>query len=222
LEAVEKYFSICPFCGANWRQQMSNTWDVTPWPEEGNATEDELFLAVGRALSNWELVENAIAGLFTVVTVGSYHAPTAPAIRAYSAVTNASNRIQMVRAALESWPYVWKDCPCGANALKILNECAQWTGRRNEIAHGIVDRLMDAQKNAWFLFPSFYNAKKRRLGERPAYRYTSANIDYYSNCFVELHNRLNEISSVMGEWHRIAASAKAAQALSKSSDGVVI
>src|SRR5262249_21806748 len=96
----------------------------------------------------------------------------------------------------------------------ILKECGEWAGRRNEIAHGIVDRLTDAPKNAWFLFPSFYNAKKRRLGERPAYRYTAANIEYYSDCFEDLHNRLNEISSVLGEWHRIAASYKAAQASS--------
>jgi len=190
---------------------MDKPWDTTPWPEEGNSGHDELFLAVGRALSNWELVESAIAGLFTIVTVGSYHAPTAPAIRAYSTVTSATNRIQMVRAALESWLYVWKDCPGGSNALNILKECGEWAARRNEIAHGIVDRLIDAPKNAWFLFPSFYNARKRQLGDRPAYRYTAANIDYYSDCFVTLHNRLNEVSSVLGEWHRIVASHKAAQ-----------
>jgi murein tripeptide amidase MpaA len=194
---------------------MGNPWDVTPWPKVGNAGHDELFLAVGKALSNWELVENAIAGLFTRVTVGSYYAPTAPAIRAYSAVTNASNRIQMVRAALESWLHVWKDCPCGRNALDILKECGEWAGRRNDIAHGIVDRVVDAPKHGWFLFPSFYNAKKRPLDDRPAYRYTAANIEYYSDRFEDLHNRLNEVSSILGEWHRIAASNIASQALSK-------
>ncbi len=153
---------------------MGNPWDVTPWPKVGNAGHDELFLAVGKALSNWELVENAIAGLFTRVTVGSYYAPTAPAIRAYSAVMSASNRIQMVRAALESWLHVWKDCPSGRNALDILKECGEWVGRRNDIAHGIVDRVVDAPKHGWFLFPSFYNAKKRPLDDRPAYRYTAA------------------------------------------------
>ena len=184
-------------------------WDPTPWPEEGNAGHDEIFISVGKALSNWELVENAIAGLFTIVTVGSYYAPTAPAIRAYSTVANASNRIQMVRAAVESWQYLWKECPFGRNALEILKECGEWAGRRNEIAHGIVDRLIDSPKNSWFLFPSFYNAKKRRLGERPAYRYTAADIEYYSRCFEDLHNRLNEVSSSLGEWHRIAAGTKA-------------
>jgi hypothetical protein len=48
---------------------MSNPWDERPWAETGNKSETEIFAAVGRASSHWELVEQAIAGLFTVVTV---------------------------------------------------------------------------------------------------------------------------------------------------------
>jgi hypothetical protein len=60
---------------------MGNAWDVTPWPERGNASPDEIFRAVGKAMASWELVEQAIASVFTVVTVGGYYATGAPAVR---------------------------------------------------------------------------------------------------------------------------------------------
>ena len=87
---------------------MSNPWDERPWAEVRNKSEIEIFVAVGRASSHCELVEQAIAGLFTFVTVSAYFAPTAPTIRAYSSVASSHNRIQMVRAALESWLHEWK------------------------------------------------------------------------------------------------------------------
>jgi hypothetical protein len=62
---------------------MSNPWDERPWAELGNQSETEIFTAVGRASSHWELVEQAIAGLFTVVTVSKYCAPAAPTIQAF-------------------------------------------------------------------------------------------------------------------------------------------
>jgi hypothetical protein len=195
---------------------MSNPWDERPWAETGNKTETEIFAAVGRASSHWELVEQAIASLFTVVTVGTYYAPTAPTIRAYSSIASSHNRVQMVRAAVESWLHEWKDFEFGAEVLAILNECSGWAGRRNDMAHGIADRYWDEMEKGWFLVPSLYNIKIRPLGNKAAYRYDAAIMDGFSQRFLDLHNRLNEIASVMGEWHRIAASERERQKAGKS------
>jgi hypothetical protein len=72
---------------------MSNDWDKRPWAEIGNKSANEIFVAVGKASSHWELVEQAIAGLFTIITVGAYYAPMAPTIRAYSSISSSHNRI---------------------------------------------------------------------------------------------------------------------------------
>lgn len=173
---------------------MGKPWEPTPWPDEGNAGHDEIFLAVGKALSHWELVETAIAGLFAAVIAGASAAPPAgSAARAYISVANATSRIHMVRATLESWLEVWNDCPYGGDALNLLQECTEWTARRSEIAHGIVNRAFNTQTNAWFLFPSIYNVR--------TYRYTAANIDYYANGFLDLHARLSDVSCRLGEWY---------------------
>ncbi len=195
---------------------MPNPWDERPWAEIGNKSETEIFAAVGKASSHWELVEQAIASLFTFVTVNTYYAPTAPTIRAYSSVASSHNRIQMVRAALESWLHEWKHFEFGAQVLGLLHECSGWAGRRNDIAHGIADRYLDEIEKGWFLVPGLYNIKSRPLGKKAAYRYNAAIMDEFSERFMDLHNRLNEMTSLMAEWHRIATSERERQKAEKS------
>jgi len=183
--------------------QMANPWDARPWAEQGDKNENDVFVAVGKALSHWELLEQAIASLFTLVTVGSYHAPLAPTLRAYSSVASSHNRIQMVRAAVESWLREWKGCPLRENVLTLLTECSGWAGRRNDIAHGLVDRFTDEFKKGWFLVPGLYARKGRNEFGKVDYRYNAEIICGFSNQFLELHNRFHETVSAMGEWHRI-------------------
>lgn len=182
-----------------------------PWAEHGNATADEIFVVVGKALSRWEMVEHAVASLFTVVTVGNYHAPTDPMLRAYAAVLGSNNRIQMVEAALQSWLLSWPQCPLGPNAIDILKRCKAWAGRRNDVAHGLVDLLLDDTR--WYLFPSLYAGKGRKLianpqGKpliRPDYRYNAKIVDAFSDEFLALFNELNQITSALATWYQIAS-----------------
>jgi hypothetical protein len=195
---------------------VSNPWDNQPWAERGENSENDVYVAVGKALSHWELLEQAIAGLFTLVTVGSYYAPSAPTLRAYSSVTSSGNRIQMVRAALEGWLRDWKDCPLREKSLGILKECSGWAGRRNDIAHGLVDRFADEFEKGWFLLPGSYSKKGRNEVGKIDYRYNAEIIHNFSDRFLELHNRLNEITSKMAEWHCKAASERMRERMEKT------
>jgi hypothetical protein len=183
---------------------MTNPWDERPWAQQGNKNHDEIFTAVGSALSDWELLEQSIAAVFTLVTVGSYYAPSTPALRAYSSVISSNNRIQMVRAALQAWLRERKDCPLQGNVLTILSECSGWAGRRNDVAHGIVDRFLDEFEKGWFLVPGLYAKRGRNEVGKVDYRYNAEIIHGFGGQFIELHNRLSETVSAMGEWHRIA------------------
>jgi hypothetical protein len=70
------------------------------------------------------------------------------------------------------------------------------------------ERLAIIPARNGFLLPSLFTIKSRPLGRRPAYRYNSAIIDGFSKRFLDVHGRLNEVTSMMGEWRRIAASEK--------------
>ncbi len=90
---------------------MSNPWDVPPIPEKGASSPDPLYQAVGKAITGWELVEQAIGGLFTFVTTGKFFDASGPALRAYGSIVGTSARIHMVRAAVESWNQQYPGCP---------------------------------------------------------------------------------------------------------------
>jgi hypothetical protein len=182
---------------------MGNPWDVPPIPENGERSAEPLFRAVGEAISCWEHVEQSIALLFTFVTTGKYYDVSGPALRAYGAIIGTSARIEMVRAAVESYGRLHPECPFIGNCYALLSECASWSSRRNDIAHGQVDCMLDALPNGWMLFPGLYNTKKRSIEGNSKYRYTVAHIEQFTRGFLDLHGRLNECTSAMAEWHRI-------------------
>lgn len=44
---------------------MSNPWERPPLPSAGNATPNDLYIGVGRVLSQWEIVELQLGYLYT-------------------------------------------------------------------------------------------------------------------------------------------------------------
>jgi hypothetical protein len=63
---------------------MPQPWDVPPSPATGDPHEDAISLAVGRALTAWEFVEEQLAELFAIfVNADMADLEKAPAVRAY-------------------------------------------------------------------------------------------------------------------------------------------
>ena len=188
---------------------MSDPWDRPPIPERGERQPEPLFQAVGKAISYWEHVEQSIASLFTFVTTGKYYDVSGPALRAYGSVIGTNARIEMVRAAVESWSQQYPQCPLIANCYELLKECRHWSSRRNDIAHGQVDCLLDAMPNGWMLFPGLYDTKKRSIQGKSKYRYTVEHIDQFADGFLSFHGRINECASALATWHQICGGSTA-------------
>jgi hypothetical protein len=186
---------------------MGNPWDRPPIPERGESRAEPLFQAVGKAISCWEHVEQSIASLFTFVTTGKYHDVSAPALRAYGSISGTGARIEMVRAAVESWAQQYPECPLIGNCYELLNECSKWSSRRNDIAHGQVDCLVDTIPNGWMLFPGLHDTKKRSIQGISKYRYTVEHIEQFTAGFLSLHGRMNECTSALAIWHQVRVGA---------------
>lgn len=197
---------------------MTNPWDVPPIPEKGARSPEPVYQAIGKAITHWELVEQAIGGLFTFVTTGKFYDASGPALRAYGSIVGTSARINMVKAAVESWSQQYPTCPHLDNCYALLSECERGSARRNDIAHGRVDRLLDAVPNGWMLFPGFYNTKKRSIEGKSKYAYTVEHIERYASAFLNLHDRMNECTSAMSVWHQknIGTSAASAKKRAKA------
>jgi hypothetical protein len=179
-----------------------NPWDRPPIPETGESRPEPLFQAVGKAISCWEHVEQSIASLFTFVTTGKYHDPSGPTLRAYGSIVGTAARIEMARVAVESWAQQYPQCPLIGNCFELLNECKHWSGRRNDLAHGQVDCLVDAIPNGWMLFPGLFDTKKRSTEGKSKFRYTVEYIEGFSAGFLNLHGRISECTSALAAWHQ--------------------
>ncbi len=83
---------------------MRQPWDVPPTPAYGDSHEDAISIAVGRALTAWEFLEEELAEIFAImVNAEMADLERVPAIRAYGSVITARGRADMLEAAAEAY-----------------------------------------------------------------------------------------------------------------------
>ena len=129
----------------------------TPLKPQGDPTVDPVYAAVGRALSQWEKLEQRLATLFIVVTRASDSSNNAVR-RAYGAIENGTLRRKAIIAAAEvhfgaSWqPHVEEAYN------KLIDAVSRASKLRDDIAHGIVQHFkFNNIDYGAFLFPPYYN-----------------------------------------------------------------
>lgn len=185
-------------------------WDIRS-ASKGSDTSNELYMAVGRALSAWEGVENALADAFTLL-IGAREIvpPVVPAVRAYGAVAGFSGRADMLQAAAEGFfEWIPRGAPHEDHKLTeyrkklsdefgdLLDEARGFALRRNEIAHGIVT----GGSPPHYLYPPLYSARKYRvrnpdltMHERASFCYSAIEVHYYEAQFHALENKLHDFN----------------------------
>jgi hypothetical protein len=84
---------------------MPNLWDapVSAPLRPGVRNEDELFVSVGRALTQWESLEAEIGSMYACLTTRPDQRYIAPAVRAFGTVTNTGSRAEMIAHAAEAF-----------------------------------------------------------------------------------------------------------------------
>ena len=176
--------------------KAKHSYDVQAAPEFGDDKEETTYAAVGRALTNWELFENQMSHLFSVLcgNVG----PATAAARAYGAIQTFRGHKEMIEAAAEYYFLKHDGHEALQKRLKDLLESANgFSARRNEIAHGYVGayRSKAPHELTWVLRSGPHNTNKRRIDVSPRlkffsshskYAYSSTEIDYYSEYFTDL------------------------------------
>jgi hypothetical protein len=177
-------------------------WDVPDPPKVGDASNDITFQAVGEALSQWEFFEGNLSLAFSFL-LGSGYGNLA-AGRSYGSVESFRGRVQLIEAAAEVYFKYNVDKELYSDLKKLLNQANRhWSGRRNEIAHGIVQPWFGVEnegkenetaiRKGFVLFPAYYATRKRRLPETtpftdivPKYVYSSVEIKKFGKHFYKL------------------------------------
>jgi hypothetical protein len=201
--------------------KSGNPWDI-PYAKKfkrGDKTPEQIFLAVGRALTKWEGVEVSLGSIFTAL-IGSVDVPGSyiPAVRAFGAVINSSTRSEMILQAAEAFFYEFEGegfydevQPYRAELKKIMLAYTGWISRRNDLAHGYVteNKMPDYEideaplTSFYLLCPSHGNTKKWPLDWEPTYKYKGEDIENFAREFEDLDNRIEDFSRRLTEWRKL-------------------
>jgi hypothetical protein len=137
-------------------------WNRPPEKEQGEASPQPIYEAVGEVLSHWETAEEALAALFMVLTESATAKETFTAVkRAYGSIETSAGRRRATEAAAEIYlGPMWEKKSSRARELfdQVMEAAACASRRRDDIAHGRVMRLVKNEENiGMFLVPPDYN-----------------------------------------------------------------
>lgn len=164
---------------------MSNPWDRPPIPTTGDAFQDTTYAAVGRVLSRWEEVEVSLGHLYASFTG---RGKAVEVLREYGSGRIFLDRIRILETAAATYFRANPCQRCEGGFDRIVERCLGWSGRRNDIAHGIVQpmrfRFVPSQKRPGFIdclgyefcvFPPYYDPRRHTQSDPddPDYGFTS-------------------------------------------------
>lgn len=179
---------------------------ILKFKDIGSNSREQIFLCVGRALTQWEIIESILGFLFSHLVESQSNA----AQRAYGTISNTSGR----RTAIENAAEIFHDrhykFPIGELKL-LMAHYGKAASYRNRIAHGLATEHTDEKgiSKGVFLVPSFFSSKHRsaqtyefwkKVEEAEndfdvfgySYRYTHEDIDFFNSKFEELSKMINQ------------------------------
>lgn len=176
---------------------MANPWD-RPDPEPvGDNDPQPTLAAVGSALTSWESMEETLADLFTLLL----RAEAQTARAAYRSIIAHNVRRDAIGAVISVYDFTTPDDR--ARAVDFINRVGKLSGRRNDIAHGVVTGIThDNVSKGYYLVPSNYNTAK--AGAHAAltgkYQYTSNQILQFSQTFRNLQHEIFNVLAKLPSW----------------------
>jgi hypothetical protein len=136
-------------------------------PMEGDLDSNHTYAGVGRVLSEWEGIEAAISHLYAWFIGKLFEAE---AYHTYGAGRIFSERMKTFKAGYETYfakhPSQALEGRC--NNLAML--AGKFSGRRNEVAHSVVDGIWNGQKSRpeYLLLPPLYDPKRFGTNDQPS------------------------------------------------------
>jgi hypothetical protein len=170
----------------------------------GAATDRELFVSVGKALTTWEHVEEQLAALYSFLASPSRYSHAA--FRSYGTLTATRPRRLMIEAAAEIFFVTFPDAQFPAELTEILTIYSDAGARRNEIAHGVSyevseDGPDDSVVIHHLLLPALHSTNKTDHRLMAEYRFNSKTIDRLTDSFDQLGLEVERFFSRLKEFY---------------------
>jgi hypothetical protein len=179
-----------------------NYWKAPAPAAQGSASQDDVFLAVGAALSAWESAESALATLYVIMCDGETGTAKALA-RTFGAITSSASRREAIREAAEIYfGQHWSMPTVKKRLSRMLDAIGEASRRRDEIAHGqAYGYSVNNISHGFFLFASAYISSRNNAYPQgdpsdpfflstAKYRYSAAEIREFERRFNALRDAI--------------------------------
>lgn len=181
-------------------------WKRVESASESTDTQEQIFMAVGAALSDWESAESALATLYAVLCDADGTSYSA-IIRTFGSVTSSGTRRNIIEATAEIYfGGHWNDQRIKKRLVGLLTAFGEASRRRDEFAHGQAYGFsLNGKHLGVFLFPSQYIASRNHAFPVPVdgdpfsslpakYRYTASEIHDFARKFRELRDAVFQLT----------------------------
>lgn len=198
-------------------------WDRPPSRKDGDTGLDGIFRVVGMALTAWEMAEQALADLYLVLAEADGAATANAIARTYGSIESNTGRRNAITSVAEVYfhPHFSEDY-VSRPFNELLTHIRNASKRRDDIAHGITQRIGASTKEGYiiygcFLLPVDYNNSRtnafanRSVTDpdfpfnfmRGHYRYTSEDILSFAEKFsalrLAIHRFCGQVRKIDGE-----------------------
>jgi hypothetical protein len=186
-------------------KKMADPWERPPFPKKGNRSQRVLFSAMGAALNAWEEVEVSLAHLYAALVTGDRFDPTAS--HAYGVPLNFSTRYAGLQTAAQDHFSRNPSQMIEGEFCRLMRLVTGYSARRNDIAHSHAlhihwvrnplapETLLSSDADlSWCLVPPFFKANKFTSENRPAYVFTSLEMNEYCDVFWDIARALSNLS----------------------------
>ena len=182
---------------------MSNPWDIYPREPTGDQTPEPLFQELGRALTQWEILEQVLAALYGEIIQSTGCGAEA----GYGTLISPEARTWLLRSAIDA---VFKQ-PTELNTKlnMLINHIGKLRGRRNDVGHGVVAIFTtDTKTYGYYLVPPSYQTRKQIaltfadidddasfLMGTHKYAYTASQVSAYARSFEEYRDKIFKLTT---------------------------
>jgi hypothetical protein len=186
---------------------MPNPWERPPLPSAGNANPNDIYCAVGRVLSNWEIVELQLGYLYTAFISKPQNWG---AVIEYGSGAAFKRRSQILERAAKEFFITHSNQRIEGEFDCLFRITILFGDRRHDIAHAIVRDESWARwviqsgqpgqlpPRGYFILPTHYKRNRYDDNMLPEYAYNS----YYLRD-IEYH-LIQLQTEIIGFGHRIA------------------
>ncbi len=180
----------------------SNPWDAYPFPKSGDDDDKLTYMGVGRVMTYWEGCEFQLSRIYSFFAFDL----DGLAIQEYGQERIFQLRISKLQSKADQYFINNSDQELEAGFDEMIQSCAGYSERRNEVAHGFVfpvteltlfrERFFTNNTKQFALIPPYYSIRKHDERGLPKYAYTSVEL-------ADLSQKLQSLIYALGGYREL-------------------